>query len=64
MGQISGWISGEFDFEVIRVSDGKDIFWRHADMPAVNELEEACANFLRNMQNPELSGDGGRVEHP
>lgn len=25
MGQICGWVSGEFDFQVLRVSDGQDI---------------------------------------
>ena len=26
MGRISGWVSGDFDFEVVRLSDGKDLF--------------------------------------
>jgi hypothetical protein len=28
MGRINGWVSGEFDFEALRVSDGKDILGR------------------------------------
>ena len=54
IGRIDGWVSGEFDFHVLRVSDGKDIFWRHADVSAVDELEEAYADFLRTLQNPDL----------
>jgi len=51
MGQICGWVSGEFDFEAIRVPDGKNIFWRHVDVSAVDELEIAYADFLREMQS-------------
>jgi hypothetical protein len=58
MGQICGWVSGEFDFEALRASDGKDILWRHLDVSAVDELEEAYADFLRTLMNPELTGAG------
>ncbi|HXJ07822.1 MAG TPA: hypothetical protein VNH65_22190 [Candidatus Acidoferrum sp.] len=51
MGQICGWVSGEFDIEAIRVPDGKDIFERHVDVSAVGELETAYADFLRKMQS-------------
>ena len=54
IGRIDGWVSGEFDFHVLRVSNGKDIFWRHADVSAVDELEEAYVDFLRTLQNPNL----------
>lgn len=53
MGQISGWVSGEFDLHVLRVSDGKDIFWRHVDVSVVDELEDSYADFLRHLKNPE-----------
>jgi hypothetical protein len=53
MGRINGWVSGAFDFEAIRVSDQKDIFWRHVDVSAVDQLEGAYADFLRTLQNPE-----------
>jgi hypothetical protein len=56
MGRIDGWVSGEFDFHVLRVSDGKDIFWRHVDVSAVGELESAYADFLRTLHNPEYLG--------
>ena len=52
MGRINGWVSGEFDFEAIRVSDGKDIFWRHVDVSAVDELESAYADFLQILLQP------------
>lgn len=48
MGRINGWVSGEFDFEALRVSDGKDIFWRHVKVSVVgDELEDAYADFIR-----------------
>jgi hypothetical protein len=50
IGRINGWVSGEFDFEAVRVSDGKDIFWRHVGVSAVDEIETAYADFLRKMQ--------------
>ncbi len=49
VGRINGWVSGEFDFEVVRVSDGKDIFWRHVDVSAVGALEAVYAEFIREM---------------
>ena len=51
LGRINGWVSGEFDFEVIRISDGKDIFWRHVDVSVLDELEEAYGDFIRSIQN-------------
>ena len=47
IGRIDGWVSGEFDFHVLRASDGKDIFWRHAAVSSVDELEGAYADFLQ-----------------
>lgn len=47
MGRINGWVSGEFDFDVIRVPDGKDILWRHVEVTTLNdELERAYTEFL------------------
>lgn len=51
-GRINAWASGEFDFEALRGSDGKDIFWRQAKVSSVNELEDTYAAFLRTLQNP------------
>ena len=50
IGRIDGWVSGAFDFHVLRASDAKDIFWRHVDVSAADELEETYADFLRKMQ--------------
>jgi hypothetical protein len=48
MGRINGWVSGEFDFEALRVSDGKDILGRHIKVSVVgDELEVAYADFLQ-----------------
>ena len=56
-GRINAWISGEFDFEALRISDGKDIFWRNVKVSALgDELENAYTEFLRNLQNPGTSG--------
>lgn len=53
IGRIDGWVSGAFDFLVLRASDGKDVFWHHVDVATVEELEGAYDDFLRNMHNPE-----------
>lgn len=52
MGRINGWVSGEFDFEAVRVSDGADIFWRHVDVTNLDALESAFADFLKNLSDP------------
>jgi hypothetical protein len=51
MGRINGWVSGEFDFEAVRVSDGEDIFWRHVTVVSVDALESAYAEFLQSLLN-------------
>ena len=50
IGRISGWISGEFDFETLRESDGADIFWRHVKATSLDELEDAYADFLNSLR--------------
>ena len=50
IGRISGWVSGEFDFEAIRVSDGENVFWRHVDADSLEALEEAFADLLRSLR--------------
>jgi hypothetical protein len=52
MGRINGWVSGEFDFEAVRVSDGKDIFWRHIDVSAVEALEDVYVDFIHSLSEP------------
>jgi hypothetical protein len=55
MGEICGWVSGEFDFAIVRVSDGAQVFWRHADVAAVDDLESAFTDFLGSMLNPQTT---------
>lgn len=55
MGRINGWVSGEFDFEAVRVSDGADLFWEHVDVAAIQDLETAYSNFLRHLSAPDIS---------
>lgn len=50
-GRISGWISGEFDFEAIRGSDGKDLFWQHVDVSSTEQLEVLYVDFIAAMKD-------------
>ena len=34
LGQIAFWVSGEIDFCVLRIADGKDVFLRHEKLLA------------------------------
>ncbi len=56
LGEITGWVSGEFDFHVLRVSDGKDIFWRHFNVASLSELEATYSDFLKSLNDP-VRGD-------
>ena len=49
MGRITGWVSGEFDFEIVRVSDGTDRFWRHITVANLEELEATYEEFLEHL---------------
>lgn len=55
IGRISAWESGEIDFEVLRRKDGTDVLFRHEKISRLDEftLEEAYADFLRRMLNPD-----------
>ena len=50
-GRINGWVSGEFDFEAISVSDGKDLFGRHVNVSTVDALESTYVEFLQHLLN-------------
>ena len=56
MGRINGWVTGEFDFEVLRVSDGKDILFRHVKITTMHEsiLEKAYEDFLQGILRPDI----------
>ncbi|QOY87074.1 immunity protein TriTu family protein [Paludibaculum fermentans] len=51
MGRINGWVTGEFDFEAVRVPDGEDLFWHHASVQRFEALEETYDKFLQCMSN-------------
>jgi hypothetical protein len=55
IGRISGWISGEFDFETLRVSDGEHVFWRHISTRLLDDLEDAYADFLLSLRGSDGS---------
>lgn len=54
MGTITAWVSGEFDFEVLRVSDGKNVFMHHAKVEAIGQLEPEYLNFIRALEGRSL----------
>lgn len=57
-GRINAWASGEFDFEAIRDSDGKDIFWGHAKVLALDALESFYVDFVQHLLNPNKATEG------
>lgn len=54
LGRINGWVSGEFDFEVLRVSDGTAVFFEHAKVSTIDEVEEAYAKFIRALRGSKV----------
>jgi hypothetical protein len=64
VGQIVAWVSGEIDFQVTRVSDGKDVFLRHEVVSNLSapSLQSAYDDFLRNMIHPD-EGEEGHASH-
>jgi hypothetical protein len=55
MGRISVWVTGEFDFEVLRITSGEHVFFRHESTIdfGVPGLLEAYSAFIRSMPNPD-----------
>ena len=55
IGQICFWVSGEIDFEVLRRSDGKNVFLHHEVVSnlSASSLERACDKFARSMMHPD-----------
>jgi hypothetical protein len=58
MGRINGLVSGEFEFEVVRVSDGKDLLRRHISVSTVDALEATYIDFLQYLLNQNKPGNG------
>jgi hypothetical protein len=48
MGRVCGWVNGLFDFEIIRIMDGKQLFFRHVEVERIDDpsLNEALAAFV------------------
>ena len=53
IGRISVWATGEFDFEVLRRSDGEFIFFRHESTKTLEApvLDYAYDEFVRSMNS-------------
>jgi hypothetical protein len=56
IGRICGWVSGDFDFEVLRISDSKTLFGGHVRASSISDLEAKYEEFVRHLQNPDLTG--------
>jgi hypothetical protein len=52
-GRVTGWVSGEFDFEVIRLADDATTWYQHVDVTALDELDPVFAGFEQQLRNPE-----------
>ena len=48
MGRVCGWVNGLFDFEIIRVKDGGQLFFRHVEVQRIDDpsLHESLAIFV------------------
>jgi hypothetical protein len=48
---IRGWVNGLFDFEVYRVSDGKQVYFRHEEVSRIDSpsLQAALEEFLHTL---------------
>jgi hypothetical protein len=54
IGQICAWVSGEIDFQVLRVTDSKDVFLHHEKISNLHapSLAIVYSDFLRQMTHP------------
>jgi len=48
---ITGWVNGLFDFEIYRVADGQQVFFRHEEVSCIDSpsLHAALDEFLRTL---------------
>jgi hypothetical protein len=53
MGRINAWLSGDFDFEAISVSDGKCLFSKHVRISTLEALETTYSEFLQHLVDPD-----------
>src|SRR5207245_1368203 len=54
MGRICGWVTGLFDFEVVRIADGHQSFFRHEEAERIDDpsLNAALAAFVVALAGP------------
>lgn len=57
MGRITGWVSGDFDFEAVDL-EGRDVFWGHVHASALDELEPTYLEFVKHLQVSKRPGGG------
>jgi hypothetical protein len=64
MGRVIFWATGEFDFEVLRTSDGQLTFFGHEHVQALNApcLNHAFTEFLNAMSNS-ANNSGASGQH-
>jgi hypothetical protein len=55
MGRVCVWVSGEIDFEVVRISDGEGVLFHHEKVSTLADqaLDRAFDAFLKGMTNPD-----------
>ena len=55
MGRVCVWVSGEIDFEVVRISDSQDVLFHHEKVMTLADqaLDRAFDAFLKGMTNPD-----------
>jgi hypothetical protein len=46
MGRMTVWESGECDIEVLNSESGKQLFWKHYELPDEIEFHQCLANFF------------------
>ena len=52
--RISGWISGEFDFEILQRDSSEIVYFRHESVSKISDfaLEQAFGEFIERLQQP------------
>ena len=52
--RISGWVSGEFDFEILERTKGAFVYFQHESVPDIDDprLELAFEKFVEELQKP------------
>lgn len=56
-GRINGWVSGDFDFEVVG-PDGQNVFWGHVHASVLDDLDATYLDFLKHLRVQNKPGHG------